>query len=157
MLLELDGVSKNFGAVAAVNNLSFALAEGETLGIMGPNGAGKTTLLNLMMGAVPLDKGTIRFAGERINGLLVSDICHRGIGRTYQIPQPFKRMTVLENLLVGELYGGKGQPMKTARREAMGVLERVGLVAKSATRADALGLLELKRLELARALSLRPR
>jgi len=157
MLLELDGVSKNFGAVAAVNNLSFALAEGETLGIMGPNGAGKTTLLNLMMGAVPLDKGTIRFAGERINGLLVSDICHRGIGRTYQIPQPFKRMSVLENLLVGELYGRRQQGMKRARQQALEVLKRVGLAHKSSTIAGALGLLELKRLELARTLALQPR
>jgi branched-chain amino acid transport system ATP-binding protein len=157
MLLELEGVSRSFGAVAAVNNLSFSIAEGEVLGIMGPNGAGKTTLLNLIMGAVPLDKGTISFAGERINGLSVSSICHRGIGRTYQIPQPFRNMTVLENLLVGELYGGKRHTMKTAREQALAVLERVGLGAKSKAQAGALGLLELKRLELARALSLHPR
>jgi branched-chain amino acid transport system ATP-binding protein len=133
------------------------VAEGEVLGIMGPNGAGKTTLLNLVMGATSLDKGTIRFAGEQLNGLRVSAICHRGIGRTYQIPQPFKRISVLENLLVGELYGGRRQTMKVARQQALQVLERVGLAAKSETLAGSLGLLELKRLELARALSLRPR
>ncbi len=157
MLLELESVSKNFGAVAAINNLSCTIAEGEVLGIMGPNGAGKTTLLNLIMGAIPLDKGTIRFAGERINGMQVSAICHRGVGRTYQIPKPFKGMSVLENLLVGELYGGRRQAMHTARQQALEVLERVGLAAKKDIQADSLGLLELKRLELARALSLRPR
>ncbi|MBA2682638.1 MAG: ATP-binding cassette domain-containing protein, partial [Ktedonobacteraceae bacterium] len=157
MLLELENVSKSFGAVAAINNLSCTIAEGEVLGIMGPNGAGKTTLLNLIMGAIPLDKGTIRFAGERINGMQVSAICHRGVGRTYQIPKPFKGMSVLENLLVGELYGGRRQSMQTARRQALEVLERVGLAPKKDAQADSLGLLELKRLELARALSLRPR
>ncbi len=157
MLLELEGVSKSFGAVTAVDNLSCTIAEGEVLGIMGPNGAGKTTLLNLIMGAIPLNKGTIRFDGEQINGMSVSTICHRGIGRTYQIPKPFKGMSVLENLLVGELYGGKRQEMKVARQQAQEVLERVGLASKRDTPADSLGLLELKRLELARALSLQPR
>jgi len=156
-LLELDNVTKSFGAVTAVDNVSCTVAEGEVLGIMGPNGAGKSTILNLIMGVVPLNTGTIRFAGERINGLPVSAICHRGIGRTYQIPQPFKHMTVLENLLVGELYGSHRQSMKTARARALEILERVGLAEKAKTLASSLGLLELKRLELARALSLRPR
>ena len=156
-LLELDHVTKSFGAVTAVDNVSCRVAEGEVLGIMGPNGAGKSTLLNLIMGAVPLNKGNIRFAGEQINGLPVSAVCHRGIGRTYQIPQPFKHMTVLENLLVGELYGSHRQPMRAARLQARGILERVGLAEKAGTLASSLGLLELKRLELARALSLRPR
>src|SRR2546426_3432183 len=156
-LLELDKVPKSFGRFPAVDNVSCTVAEGEVLGIMGPNGAGKSTLLNLIMGAVPLNTGTIRFAGEQINGLPVSAICHRGIGRTYQIPQPFKHMTVLENLLVGELYGSHRQSMKTARARALEILERVGLAEKAKTLASSLGLLELKRLELARALSLRPR
>src|SRR2546429_315243 len=141
MLLELDGVSKSFGAVAAVENLSFGIDEGEVLGIMGPNGAGKTTLLNVIMGAIPLDKGIIRFAGEHINGLRVSTICHRGIGRTYQIPQPFKHMTVLENLLVGELYGSHRQPMKTARVQAREILERVGLAENAVLLASYLGII----------------
>ena len=157
MLLELDKVTKSFGAVTAVDNFSCTVAEGEVLGVMGPNGAGKSTLLDLIMGAVPLHTGTIRFAGEQINGLPVSVICHRGIGRTHQIPQPFKHMTVLENLLVGELYGSHRQPMKTARVQAREILERVGLAEKAGSLASSLGLLELKRLELARALSLRPR
>jgi branched-chain amino acid transport system ATP-binding protein len=156
-LLELDKVTKSFGAVTAVDNVSCTVAEGEVLGIMGPNGAGKTTLLNLIMGAAPLDTGSIHFGGERITGLGVSTICHRGIGRTYQIPQPFKHMTVLENLLVGELYGSHHQPMKTARVQARGILERMGLAEKAGSLTSSLGLLELKRLELARALSLHPR
>ena len=156
-LLELDKVTKSFGAVTAVDNVSCTVAEGEVLGIMGPNGAGKTTLLNLIMGAAPLDTGSIHFGGERITGLGVSTICHRGIGRTYQIPQPFKHMTVLENLLVGELYGSHRQSMKTARVQARGILERMGLAEKAGSLTSSLGLLELKRLELARALSLRPR
>lgn len=157
MLLELEHVTKSFGAVTAVDNLSCTVAEGEVLGIMGPNGAGKSTILNLIMGAVPLNTGTIRFDGKQINGMPISAICHRGIGRTYQIPQPFKHMTVLENLLVGELYGSHRQPMKTGRARALEVLEHVGLANRAATLASSLGLLELKRLELARALSLRPR
>lgn len=157
MLLELDRVSKRFGAVTAVDALSCTIAEGEVLGIMGPNGAGKTTLLDLIMGAVPLDAGAICFGGERITGLTVSSICQRGIGRTYQIPQPFTQMSVLENLLVGALYGSRRQSMKAAQAHAYERLAQVGLLEKAGTPAGALGLLERKRLELARALSLRPR
>jgi len=124
---------------------------------MGPNGAGKTTLLNLIMGAAPLDIGSIHFDGERITGLDVSTICHRGIGRTYQVPQPFKHMSVRENLLVGELYGRRRQSMKAAKAHARELLEGVGLLQKADAPAGALGLLELKRLELACSLALGPR
>lgn len=156
MLLQLEGVTKRFGAVLALNQLSFTVNEGEILGIMGPNGAGKTTLLNVIMGALPLEAGRISFRGEQITGLNVSAISHRGIGRTYQIPQPFKHMTVLENLLVGELYGAQRRSMKAASLHAHELLEQVGLSGKATTLAGALGLLELKRLELARALALHP-
>src|SRR5260370_38181656 len=121
-LLELDKVTKSFGAVTAVDNVSCTVAEGEVLGIMGPNGAGKTTLLNLIMGAAPLDTGSIHFGGERITGLGVSTICRRGIGRTYPIPQPFKALTVLENLLVGEFYGSHRHPMNKARLQTRAIL-----------------------------------
>ncbi|MBW1861812.1 MAG: ATP-binding cassette domain-containing protein, partial [Deltaproteobacteria bacterium] len=157
MLLKLDHVSKHFGAVIAVNDVSFTLSEGEVLGIMGPNGSGKTTLLNLIMGVYPLNQGTIQFDGRRVSGLSTNDISGHGIGRTYQIPQPFQRMTVLENLLVGERYGGSHQSAHAARENAMAILERTGLGKRSETEAGKLGLLDLKRLELARALSLRPR
>lgn len=157
MLLECKSVVKQFGALLAVNRVSFAVQEGETLGIMGPNGAGKSTLMNLIMGVFPLSSGEIKFAGETISGLSTSQISRRGIGRTYQIPQPFPTMTVLENLMVGQLYGRRVRTMRTARHNAMGVLERVGLAAKAQVPASQLGLLDLKRLELARALSLEPR
>jgi branched-chain amino acid transport system ATP-binding protein len=157
MLLELDHVTKHFGALTAVNDLSFSIDAGEVLGVMGPNGSGKTTLLNLIMGVYPLDSGEIRFAGQRISGLSTSAIARLGIGRTYQIPQPFPRLTVLENVLVGERYGGKRQSSRAAREHAMAILERVGLTDSAATAAGKLGLLDLKRLELARALSLQPR
>jgi branched-chain amino acid transport system ATP-binding protein len=104
MLLELDHVTKHFGALTAVNDLSFSIDAGKVLGVMGPNGSGKTTLLNLIMGVYSLDSGEIRFAGQHISGLSTSAIARLGIGRTYQIPQPFPRLTVLENVLVGELW-----------------------------------------------------
>jgi branched-chain amino acid transport system ATP-binding protein len=157
VLLKLNNVSKHFGAVSAVNHLTFSITEGEILGIMGPNGSGKTTLLNLIMGVYSLKEGEIYFDGQRIDGLLTDEICCRGIGRTYQIPQPFRRMTVLENLMVGDLYGGGHHSMKAARASAMAILDRVGLGEKAETQAGKLGLLDLKRLELARALSLKPR
>lgn len=155
-LLRVDGATKSFGAVMAVNNLSFGLREGEVLGIMGPNGAGKSTLLNLIMGVYPLDRGAIYLNGERLSGRSTSAISQRGIGRTYQIPQPFRDMTALEHVLVGELYGRNQQSMGQARGEALRVLARVGLAHRANIPANQLGLLELKRLELARALALRP-
>ena len=156
-LLELRHVTKSFGAVTAVQDLSFTIDDGQVLGIMGPNGAGKTTLLNLIMGADAVEQGEIRLNGERLNGLGTSTISQRGIGRTYQVPQPFRQMTVLEHVVIGELYGRKQQSMAQARLEALRVLTRVGLAQRADVRASQLGLLELKRLELARALAMRPR
>jgi branched-chain amino acid transport system ATP-binding protein len=156
MHLELNHVTRRFGAVTAVDDVSVSLSEGETLGIMGPNGSGKTTLLNLIMGTYPADGGEILFQDSLISGLKTDEICRRGIGRTYQIPQPFLKMTVLENLVVGDLYGGDHRSLKVARGNAMAVLERMGLGDKATLEASRLGLLDLKRLELARALSLRP-
>jgi branched-chain amino acid transport system ATP-binding protein len=157
MLLELEHVTKHFGAVTAVNRVSLSIAEGEVLGVMGPNGSGKTTLLNLIMGVHSLDEGLIHFGGQRISGLSTDGISRRGIGRTYQIPQPFLRMTVLENLMVGDLYGSGHRSIQAARANGMAILDRVGLKEKAETGAGKLGLLDLKRLELGRALSLRPR
>jgi branched-chain amino acid transport system ATP-binding protein len=157
MLLELEHVTRRFGAVIAVDDVSVSISEGETLGVMGPNGSGKTTLLNLIMGVYPLDEGKIRFEGEVISGLKTDEISRRKIGRTYQIPQPFLRMTVLENVVVGDLYGGGHRSLRVARENGMAVLDRVGLAEKAGLKAGSLGLLDLKRLELARALSLRPR
>ena len=157
MFFECRHVTKQFGALTAVHNVSFSLEKGQVLGIMGPNGAGKSTLMNLIMGVYPLSEGEIYFEGEKINGLSTSKISSRGIGRTYQIPQPFPTMTVLENLLVGDLYGGQHRSMKAGKDRARQILERVKLSEKADTVAGQLGLLDLKRLELAKALSLNPK
>ena len=115
-MLTVEGISKNFGAIQAVSRLSFSLEANNVLGIMGPNGAGKKHPPYLIMGVYPIDRGEILFEGRRIDRLSTSEISRIGIGRTYQIPQPFRQMTVLENILVGERYGGgkrsRGQPGK---------------------------------------------
>ena len=156
-LLEIRNVSKSFGALVAVNDLSLDVADGEVVGIMGPNGAGKSTLFNLIMGAQPLSGGSIEFAGQRISGLSASQICKLGIGRTYQIPQPFHNMTVTENLMVGQLFGQNTTAMGRARDRAYEILEELRLDHKAEVPAGQLGLLDLKRLEMARALSTGPR
>jgi branched-chain amino acid transport system ATP-binding protein len=157
MMLECNNVTKKFDALVAVNDLSFAVAKGEVLGIMGPNGAGKSTLFGLIMGELALTAGTVRFDGTSLSGMPTHAICRLGIGRTYQIPQPFKRMTVLENLCVGQLYGCNRTSLGPARERAMTILQQVGLADKSHTPCGRLGLLDLKRLELARVLSTEPR
>jgi branched-chain amino acid transport system ATP-binding protein len=157
-LLELRAVSRRFGGVAAVEHASFTMAPGETLGIIGPNGAGKTTLLNLITGVFPVSEGQIFFRGEEITSQPPNRICRRGIGRTYQIPQPFGNMTVRGNVMLGCLYGRRDVlSVKEAASQADGILERLGLSELSARLAKDLTLLERKRLELARALSLEPR
>lgn len=157
ILLQTDQVTKAFGALVAVNDLSFELAEGEVLGIMGPNGAGKSTLFNLIMGAIPLSNGSVYFAGQKIDGMTTNQICRLGIGRTYQIPQPFRHMTVVENVIVGQLYGQNKTAMEPAREKALEILNTLRLDAKAELMASQLGLLDLKRLEMARALSTGPR
>ncbi len=157
MFFECRHVTKYFGSLAAVDNVSFSLERGQTLGIMGPNGAGKSTLMNLIMGVYSLSKGDVYFDGEKISGLSTSTISSRGIGRTYQIPQPFPTMTVLENLLVGDLYAGRHGSMKAGRERARQILDQVNLSRRENTVGAELGLLDLKRLELAKALSLNPK
>ncbi len=156
MLLELDGVCRRFGALTVTNNLSFALAEGEALGVLGPNGAGKSTMFNLITGDLRPDAGAIRFDGSDITGDAVHARCRRGIGRSYQIPHPFAKMTVFENLLVGAAFG-TGEREQALYTHCATVLERTGLIDKANELAGRLTLLERKRLELARALATRPR
>jgi len=157
MMLRLENVSKSFGAVAAISDVSFAVQKGEVLGIMGPNGAGKTTLFNLIMGEFPVDRGTIHFNDKPIHGLSSHEIAAMGLGRTYQIPQPYRGMTVVENLMVGDMFGGKHASLSRARRRAYEILDRVGLADNAEKLAGSLGLLDLKRLELAKALAMNPR
>lgn len=154
-MIELNDVSKSFDRLLICDRISFSLEAGAALGILGPNGAGKTTLLNLISGDLPVSSGTIRFRGEDITALPAHHRCRLGIGRTFQIPNPFSGMTVFENVLVGAMYG-------TRRRRKHGtdlcydVLRLTGLMDQANALAGDLRLLDRKRLELARALATQP-
>jgi branched-chain amino acid transport system ATP-binding protein len=158
-MLDITGVSKNFGGLAAVSDVSFSVGEGEVVGLIGPNGAGKTTLLNLICGIYKPDDGSISFDGTDITGLASHKICKLGISRTYQIPQPFESMTALSGVLVGVLNGKRRPNMSLpdAALEASYYLEFVGLFSKRDTLARDLNLYELRMLELARALATTPK
>jgi len=156
MLIRLDSVTKRFGALTVADGLSIGLAEGEALGVLGPNGAGKSTMFNLITGGLRPDAGRIWFDGRDITGLAPHRRCRMGISRSYQIPHPFAKMTVFENLLVAAAFG-TGEPERALHCHCGAVLERTGLLAKANVPAGRLTLLERKRLELARALATRPR
>ena len=155
MILSLDGLFKKFGAVTVTDDLSFSLAEGEALGILGPNGAGKSTMFNLITGDIKPSAGTISYQGNNIGVLPPHKRCQLGIGRSYQIPQPFTQMTVFENLLVATSFG-TALPASQHADHCMAVLESTGLLPKANALAGSLTLLQRKRLELARALSTSP-
>ena len=154
-LLAVEGVSKSFGGLAAVQRVSFTLAEGELLALIGPNGAGKTTLFHVISGFLAPDEGAVRYAGESLVGLRPHDICQRGMVRTFQIARPFNRLTVLENVLVGALE------RVAHRRQAVAIAEEVlaltGLAEKAGQLGHSLTLPDRKRLELARALATGPK
>jgi branched-chain amino acid transport system ATP-binding protein len=155
-LLELAGVSKSFGKVVVADGLSLRVGAGDMIGIVGPNGAGKTTLFSLIAGDHRPDAGEIRMDGAVITRLGPAARCRRGIGRTYQVPRPFGAMTVFENVLVA-VQQGSGLRRSTSYERAAAVLERTGLAAEANSPAERLGLLQRKRLELARALATGPR
>lgn len=157
-LLEARQVGRSFGGVPAVDGVDFAVQEGEIVGLIGPNGAGKTTLLNLISGVLRLESGEIRFKGERISGLPPHRITRLGIGRTFQIVQPFARLSVRENVAIGALFGTEPRPrtLPEAFQRADATLETVGLSAKRLSPATTLTISERKRLEVARALTMQP-
>nr|BBH95718.1 ABC transporter ATP-binding protein [Thermogemmatispora argillosa] len=155
-LLELQGVTKFFDGLPAVKQLDFAVWRGEIVGIIGPNGAGKTTMIGLISGTLPLSSGQIRYRGHDISRLSPHQRAHLGIARTFQVTQPFKGLSVRENVMIGALFGRRGLKQAAAREAADAVLERVGLAAKAHYRADQLTVADRKRLELARALALEP-
>ncbi len=155
-LLEVERVSKGFGGVRAVHDVSFTLEEGELLGIMGPNGSGKTTLFNLIAGALAPDAGRIRLRGHDIAGLTPHRICARGVARTFQLVRPFAGLSALENVLVGRLYGRARGTTADAIAEAERLLALVGLEDRARVPAAQLTLINRKRLELARALATSP-
>lgn len=154
-LLQLHGVSKRYGALTVTDNISLQVSPGETLGILGPNGAGKTTLFNLISGDVHVDGGRIEYAARDITQLRPHQRCRLGIGRSYQVPQPFGHMTVFENLVTAACFGGQ-QAERQAWETASEILDKTALKTHANTPAGALTLLNRKRLELARALATRP-
>ena len=156
-LLQLGGVTKRFGGLVALNNVSFALMPGEIIGLIGPNGAGKTTLVNVITGMQQVDSGEIFFQGARIHRLPAYRIARRGIGRTFQIVQPFPRMTVLENVAAGAMFAGKSTSVSAAKERAAECLDFVGLSSVSSLPAAQLTLPGRKRLELAKGLATDPR
>lgn len=154
-LLELKGVSKNFGGLKAVNRVSFSLEEGEILGIIGPNGAGKTTLFNTLTGFYKPDEGEVWFKGEKLLDLKPHQICQKGMVRTFQIVKPFLELTTLENVMIAAL--NRTKLIREATEKALQTIEFVGLKDKAETLATGLTLPHRKRLELARALATEPK
>lgn len=156
-LLEVEGITKNFGGLAAVSHVDLRVDEEEVVGLIGPNGAGKTTLFNLLSGALKPSSGAIRFRDENITGLKPHQICHKGLARTFQSVKVFGGMTASQNVLAGAIFGDRGQiSPKQAGKEAARLLEFVGLSAVAAAPARDLTLANQKRLEVARALATKP-
>ncbi|MEB0057043.1 MULTISPECIES: ABC transporter ATP-binding protein [unclassified Variovorax] len=155
-LLALHGVSKSYGALKVIDDITLSVSEGETLGILGPNGAGKTTLFNLISGDARADAGRIEYEGRDVTGLKPHQRCQAGIGRSYQVPQPFGNMSVFENLVTAACFGAQ-QSEREAWNTAHEVLEQTGLMPHANKPAGGLTLLNRKRLELARALATRPK
>jgi branched-chain amino acid transport system ATP-binding protein len=155
-ILTVKRLSKSFGKVRAVFDLSFQVETREILGIIGPNGAGKTTLFNLVSGEIRPDEGAVEFNGNDVTHVPMYKRCREGIARTYQIPRPFLNISVMENILVGTTYGA-GIAFRQAKEKCEEILEKTGLTSKKKVMAGTLSLLDRKRLELAKALSTCPK
>jgi len=154
-ILSVVGMNKHFGGLAAVRDMSFDIHAGEAVGLMGPNGAGKSTLLNIISGEYKPDSGTVKFKGHDITCVAQHKVCHLGIARTYQIPQPFVNLTVQQNIMIAAEYG-RGLGKAAAASEALKMLDMVGLLEKQDVCTRDLAAITLKRLELARALATSP-
>jgi branched-chain amino acid transport system ATP-binding protein len=154
--LKISGVSKHFGGFAALSEVSIDIARGERFGLIGPNGSGKTTLINCVSGLLRNDAGSIVFDGHEVSRLPAYIRTRRGIARSFQIPRPFHTMSVLENLLVPAAYVGHLKEAD-AHAEALEILRRIGLADKAEAQANRLSQVELRKLELARAMAARPR
>jgi branched-chain amino acid transport system ATP-binding protein len=156
VLLQLDGVSKSYGALRAVDGVSLAVESGEALAVIGPNGAGKSSMFNLITGDVAPNAGRVLFDGTDVTAMAPHARSRLGIGRSYQIPHPFANMTVFENLLVGAIFGG-GESERESYKRCRDVLKITGLYSKANVPARTLTLLQRKRLEMARALAIKPK
>lgn len=157
-MLRVSGLTKRFGALLAVNDVSLDVEPGEIVGLIGPNGSGKSTTFNCIAGLYAPTSGSIMFEGKELAGLSANQVCHRGIGRTFQIPRPFRNLTLLENVALSAYFG---QDRNASRREcwrlAEEALSSVGLPVDAQSTSDRLNAAGLKKLELARALATQPR
>ena len=157
-MLTVAGLTKRFGGFIALNSVSFDVNEGEILGLIGPNGSGKTTAFNCISGALEASGGSIRFRGDEMIGLTPDAICHRGLARTFQIPRPFRKLSILENVAVAAHFGASVRTSEAeARQRAVEVLTLVGLPTDADAEPTLLGAGGLKKLELARALATGPK
>ena len=158
-LLQAMSLTKRFHGLQAIDDVSFDLWQGEMLGLIGPNGAGKTTLVSLISGTLEADGGSLFFEGKPIDHLAPYERAHLGIARTFQVTKPFPRLSVLENVAVGALFGRGGgvRDLKEARDRARALLEFTGLAHRADQQGNQLGGPDRKRLELAKALALRPK
>ena len=157
-MLIADKVTKAFGALQALNEVSIEVKQGEILGLIGPNGSGKSTLFNVISGALVPTAGRVDFEGRDITGLSPDRICHLGLARTFQIPRPFRKLSVVDNVALAAYYGSRERPSREqARNIAVETLGLVGLPVEPQASVAALGAAGLKKLELARALATRPK
>lgn len=156
-LLEIKNVSRSFGGIHAVQNVSLNLEQGQIIGLIGPNGAGKSTLVNVITGVHPPQQGEILFKGQHIEGLKPYQVAAKGIARTFQVVQPFPEMTVLENVMAGALFAARKSNLLQAREAAMAQLEFTGLASYAHRPASELTLAFRKKLELAKSLAMEPK
>lgn len=156
-VLEAKDVTKQFGGLVAVNRVSIHVEEGEILGLIGPNGAGKTTLLNTIAGLDPPTSGSINFIGEATAGFTPEMMCHRGLSRTFQIPRPFPKMTVLENVMVASVFGNRDKKMVDPISHSRKLLDFVEFSMTDEILSETLNTVQLKRIDLARALASNPK
>jgi branched-chain amino acid transport system ATP-binding protein len=156
-VLVVEGLVKRFGGFTAVNNVSFKVDQGEILGLIGPNGSGKSTIFNMLSGTFPPSAGSIKFEGVELSGLAPHTIINRGIGRTFQIPRPFRRLSIFENVELAGFYGQNRHSRRKADESAERALALVGLPTDRYASVDGLGAAGLKKLELAKALATGPK
>jgi branched-chain amino acid transport system ATP-binding protein len=159
-VLVVEGLVKRFGGFTAVSNVSFKVDQGEILGLIGPNGSGKSTIFNMLSGTFPPTAGSIRFLDHEIAGLSPHRTIHRGIGRTFQIPRPFRRLTIFENVALAGYFGQQGELLHSrakAEEAAERALSMVGVPTDRHASVDGLGAAGLKKLELAKALATGPK
>jgi branched-chain amino acid transport system ATP-binding protein len=156
MILQVQDLTKRFGGLQALSDITFDLAEGQILGLIGPNGAGKTTLFNVINGVYAPERGQVTFRGEDITGLPSYEVAQRGLARTHQVVRPLHDLSVRENVMVGACYGRKKHSLKEARRVADESLTQVGLIERAGQPAGSLNVAQKKRLEMARALAAEP-